>query len=228
MMESVFSFLPSYFSIIFLAKGKISKSVDLFLSHIGPKWCWSIRLQDFKSNMSLEQSNEIVYFCTCWYQKLRVDRKILGWVWPEMVVAILVTKWMDEWMDKLSWISCWCEFRKVKNYKFNNSWVLWSKIGIGLWFQWMETNLAEFFHANTYLKLVSTVFLSNFDFFIKWLTFKNYEKCFLFHLKSSICSQDIQIFVIFSLPFHTVQIQKGKWKWNNLWCHKLACINLQM
>ena len=36
------------------------------------------------------------------------------------------------------------------------------------------------------------------------------EKCFLFHLKSSFCSRDIQIFVIFSLPFHTFQIQKGK------------------
>ena len=65
MMESVFSFLPSYFSIIFLAKGKISKSVSLFLSHIGPNWCWPIRLQDFKSNISLEQSNESVYFFTC-------------------------------------------------------------------------------------------------------------------------------------------------------------------
>ena len=79
MMESIFSFLPSYFSIIFLPKGKISKSVSLFLSHTGPKWCWPIRLQDFKSNISLEQSNEIVYFFTCWYQKLRVDRKILEW-----------------------------------------------------------------------------------------------------------------------------------------------------
>ena len=103
MMESVFSFLPSYFSIIFLAKGKISKSVSLFLSHTGPKWCWPIRLQDFKLNISLEQSNEIVYFFTCWYQKLRVDRKILGWVWSEMVVATLVARWMDEWMDELSW-----------------------------------------------------------------------------------------------------------------------------
>ena len=28
--------------------------------------------------------------------------------------------------------------------------------------------------------------------------------------------RDIQIFVIFSLPFHTLQIQKGNWKWNNL------------
>ena len=50
-MESVFSFLPSYFSIIFLGKGKISKSVSLFLSHIRPKWFWSIRLQDFKLNI---------------------------------------------------------------------------------------------------------------------------------------------------------------------------------
>ena len=66
MMESVFSFLPSYFSIIFLAKDKISKSISLFLSHIGPKWCWPIRLQDFKSNISLEQSNEIVYFFKCY------------------------------------------------------------------------------------------------------------------------------------------------------------------
>ena len=104
MMESVFSFLPSYFSIIFLAKVKISKSVSLFLSHIGPKQCWTIRLQDFKSSISLEKTNEIVYFFTCWFQKLRVDKKILEWVWSEMVVATLVIRWMDEWMDELSWI----------------------------------------------------------------------------------------------------------------------------
>ena len=78
-MESIFNFLPSYFSIIFLAKGKVSKSVNLFLRHVESKWCWPIRLQDFKSNISLVQSNEIVYFFTCWYQKLRVDRKILEW-----------------------------------------------------------------------------------------------------------------------------------------------------
>ena len=65
MMESVFSFLPSYFSIIFLAKGKITKSVSLFLTHIGPKRCCPMRLQDFKSNISLEQSDEILYFFTC-------------------------------------------------------------------------------------------------------------------------------------------------------------------
>ena len=26
-------------------------------------------------------------------------------------------------------------------------------------------------------------------------------------------------------PFHTFQIQKDKWKGNNLWCYELACIN---
>ena len=54
------------------------------------------------------------------------------------------------------------------------------------------------------------------------------EECFLFHLKSSIRSRDIQIFVIFYLPFQAFQIQKDKWKWDNLWCHELTCINLQM
>ena len=32
----------------------------------------------------------------------------------------------------------------------------------------------------------------------------------LFHQKSSVHSQDIQVFVIFSLPFYTFQIQKNK------------------
>ena len=50
---------------------------------------------------------------------------------------------------------------------------------------------------------------------------------FYFNLKSSFRSEDIQIFVIFSLPFHTFQIQKDKWKLNNL-CHELTSINLQM
>ena len=72
----------------------------LAITHIGPKWCWQIRLQDLKSNISLEQSNETVYFFTCWYQKLSIDRKVFGWVWSEMVAATLVTRRMDEeWMN---------------------------------------------------------------------------------------------------------------------------------
>ena len=65
MMESVFSFRRSYFSIILLAKEKISKFISLLLSHIGRKRYWSIRLQDLKSNIPIEQRNEIVYFFTC-------------------------------------------------------------------------------------------------------------------------------------------------------------------
>ena len=64
-MESVFSFLPYiyYFSIILLANAKINKSASLFLSRTGPKWCWPIKQQYFKLNISksIEQSNEIVY-----------------------------------------------------------------------------------------------------------------------------------------------------------------------
>ena len=74
------------------------------------------------------------------------------------------------------------------------------------------------------LKLVSAIFYQIFIFPSNDGPSKT-EKCFLFHLKSSFHSHD---FVIFSLPFHTSQVQKGKWKWNNLLCHKLACINLQM
>ena len=82
-------------------------------------------------------------------------------------------------------------------------------------------------HRSHCFKACVRYFLSNFDFFTKWYSLKT-EKCFLFHLKSSFHSQDIQIFVIFPLPFHTFQIQKNKWNWNNLWCHELACINLQV
>ena len=53
------------------------------------------------------------------------------------------------------------------------------------------------------LKLVSAILYQMFIFSPNDKPFKNYEKCFLFHLKSSFRSRDIQIFVFFSLPFHT-------------------------
>ena len=132
MMEFIFSFRPSYFSIIFLAKCKISKSVSLFLSHIGSKWCWPIRLQDFKSNISLEQSDEIVCFFTCWYQKLRVDRKILGWVWSEMVVAHWSQgEWMNEWMNWADFLHADANSGKLRITLIIFGW-LWSKMGMEL------------------------------------------------------------------------------------------------
>ena len=78
MMEFIFSFFLTYFSIIFLAKGKISKSISLFLSHIGPKRCWPIRFQDFKSSISLEQSDEIVYFFYMLIPEIKSSQKNIG------------------------------------------------------------------------------------------------------------------------------------------------------
>ena len=53
-----------------------------------------------------------------------------------------------------------------------------------------------------------------------WKMFISSKKLFLF--------SSTQIFAIFPLLFHTFQIQKNKWRWNNLWCHELDCINLQV
>ena len=39
---------------------------------------------------------------------------------------------------------------------------------------------------------------------------------FFISSKKLFRSQDIEIFVLFSLPFHSFQIQKDKWNWNNL------------
>ena len=50
------------------------------------------------------------------------------------------------------------------------------------------------------LKLLSAIFFNKFLFFTKLQPFKHYERCFLFHLKSSFRSEDIQIFVFPSSP----------------------------
>ena len=57
------------------------------------------------------------------------------------------------------------------------------------------------FKGNATLKLVSAIFDQFFIFSPNDSPSKT-EKCFLFHLKSSFRSRDIQIFVIFYLPFH--------------------------
>ena len=89
-----------------------------------------------------------------------------------------------------------------------------------------ERSFINIRHILKNLKLVFTIFYQIFIFSPNDSPSKTVENVFLFHLKSSFCSQDIQLFVIFSLPFHTYQIQKDKWKWNNLWCHQLVYMNL--
>ena len=44
-------------------------------------------------------------------------------------------------------------------------------------------------------------------------------KMFFMTYKNPFCSRVIQIFVIFSLLFHTSQVQKCRWKWNNFFLY---------
>ena len=70
-------------------------------------------------------------------------------------------------------------------------------------------------YDNVCLKLVSAI-LCHILSFHQMIALQKLENfVYLFHLKSSFCSRDIQFFVIF-FTFHTSQIQKDKWKWNNL------------
>ena len=82
-----------------------------------------------------------------------------------------------------------------------------------------ETEIKKKSCQNVHLKLLSTIFLSNFLsfyyyyfilniflFFYQVIALKNYEKCFLFHQKSSFSVRDIKFFVIFSFLFKIFQI----------------------
>ena len=77
------------------------------------------------------------------------------------------------------------------------------------------------------LKPVSAIFI-NFLLFHQMITFQNLRKMFFISSKKLFSFLRYSNFCLFSLPFHTFQTQKDKRKWNNLWCHELAYINLQM
>ena len=72
--------------------------------------------------------------------------------------------------------------------------------------------IAKYFRSIHYrLKLVSVIFYEVFIFSSNDGPLKTMKILkFLFHLRSSFHSRDIQIFVIFSLSFLTLQIQKDK------------------
>ena len=66
----------------------------------------------------------------------------------------------------------------------------------------VESSIAQFlchFAFPIFKRLVSAIF-TKFLFFHQMIALKNYEKCFLFHLKSSFRSRDIQIFVFPAFP----------------------------
>ena len=79
-----------------------------------------------------------------------------------------------------------------------------SFIGPSFWSQIPET-----LKKTNNLKLLSAIFYQIFIFSSNGSPLKTMKNV-LFHVKNSFRSRDIQIFVIFSLPFNTFQIQKGK------------------
>ena len=63
-----------------------------------------------------------------------------------------------------------------------------------------------------YLNLVSSIFYQIIIFSSNDRPSRTTKNVFYFIQKALFVLQDIQIFVIYSLLFHTFQIQKGKWK----------------
>ena len=58
----------------------------------------------------------------------------------------------------------------------------------------MLKTMSKILRTKGYLKLVSAIFYQIFIYH-QMIALKKYEKCFLFHLKSSFRSRDIQVFV---------------------------------
>ena len=77
------------------------------------------------------------------------------------------------------------------------------------------------------LKSLCPLFFIKLLFLTKWYLFKNYEKCFLFHLKSQIRSRGIQIFLFPSSPlFLTVSHCFRGWSKRNFKVHDIInCLN---
>ena len=113
------------------------------LIHIEPKRCWPIRLKNFKSNIYLEQSDEIVHTVV-------VVRNGCG---------TLITMWMDEWMDELSWFfAYWCKFRKVKSC-FNKFWVVAVKTVHGTLISKCMNETGQFSACYTYLRKLKVILI---------------------------------------------------------------------
>ena len=69
------------------------------------------------------------------------------------------------------------------------------------------------------------LFFIKFLFFTKWYPFKNYEKCFLFHLESSFRSRDIQILVYSSVFFPVNHYFRSWFKENIKVYDVINCLN---
>ena len=125
---------------------------------------------------------------TAWNHVFKPDHQIKKIV-VQLVVLIIYTGCFQTWSQHKKYFSFKSIILAVKT------------ICAEACFQARLSSKSEKVHCNyTWVfKACVRYFLSNFYFFTKWYHFKNYEKCFLFHQKSSFRSWDIKIFVFF--PF---------------------------
>ena len=142
-------------------------------------------------------------FFTCWYQKLRVDRKILGgcgqkWLWPP---------WLQgEFVHELSWFfASWCKFWKVMNY-FNNVWEVVVK-------NWHGTLISEW---------IGQIWVCPFqsqDSMICCISIMNELSWFF------ACSYMLSRKLKFTLGMH-IMVKNGIWSWSS-WNSKISFISTQ-
>ena len=92
----------------------------------------------------------------------------------------------------------------------------------------MVQGRAQLEHSSHIVKACVRYFLIKFLFFHQMRVLQNLWKIFFIPSKKLFSFSKYSNFCNFSLPFHTFHIQKDKWKWNNLQCHELACINSQV
>ena len=110
-------------------------------------------------------------------------------------------------------------FPYLRNTRFNSNF-LWRE---------MATDISMELHKilrSLYFKLVAAIFFI-FAFFTKWQSFKNDERYFLFHLKSSFPSRDNQIFVFPPSPifFPVCHCLRARPKINLKDSDVISCLN---
>ena len=123
---------------------------------------------------------------------------------------------------KIPWIWHWLSVIACKSIVMKQEYVLNLKHGLILMLKVLFTSQ----QTSVLFKACVCYFLSKF--FDQMIRFQKLWEMFFISSKKLFSFLRYSNFHNFSLPFHTFQIQNGKCKWNNLWCHNLICINLQM
>ena len=100
---------------------EVKSITSVILRDIGRKQIWPIRLQNLKSNISLEENDEIVYF----FSMLIQEKNVCGqkWLWPPWS--------QDELMNWAEFLHFHANSEKLRMTFLIFGW-LWSQIGMGL------------------------------------------------------------------------------------------------